>query len=350
MKLIKRVITIVSLCIVMIVLVSENIKAAETTSAKKLVKNINNQLSTAKNITAKAYLGKINQNNYLSTVAVNTKDNILYADWYILGRDKFYIYKDKMYTYSTTEKKWKSQKVSKKNYTSNYNISTESKTKLLGNSTFERKSCLALQVKNGTTKSVYYVNKKDNRLIGIVTATGSKKVYTTIDTKTNVKVPSYVLDGRKMNCDTNIKEDIKVTAISINGKVDDIKITTYSQLTKLINKIKKSMEYKSNKEGMSGVISTLESYDKKYFKTKSLYLKNYKNCQPESLYAVKKSASSGKMSIILTGYYEPDRVYLAITQPYIVFIEADSKAASSIKNVKISYDKNQYIVPNVKSK
>lgn len=348
MKLIKRTLVILSMALLMTVLVPTGTKAAEKPTSEELVETINSQLTTAKNITAKAYLGKISKNNYLSTVAVNTKDNILYADWYTLGRDKFYICKNKMYTYNTTEKKWKVQKVSEKNYTGNYNISSKSKTKLLNNRKFDGKKCYSLQVKNGTTKSIYYVNKKDSRLIGIVTESGSKKVYTTIDTKKVVKIPSYVTNGKKIDCETRVKEDIKATAIPISGKIDDIKITSYSELTKLINKIKKSEEYKANKEGMSAVISALETYDKKYFKTNALYLKNYKNAQPENLYAVSKSASSGRMSIVLTEYYEPDKVYMAITQPYIVFIEAGNKAASSIKNVKISYDRNKYIVPNVK--
>lgn len=350
MKSIKKVITMVSLIIVMIVLIPVNTKASETKTEKELVKSINKQLSTAENITAKAYLGKVSKNTYLSTVAVNTKHNILYADWYTLGRDKFYIYKNKMYTYNTTEKKWKSKKLSipGRTWKCDYTIYSESEKKFLGSRKFEGKSCYALQVKIGSSNSVYYVNKSNNRLIGIISVSGSKKVYMTVDTNKTVEIPSYVLKGKKVNCDTNVQEDIKVTAVYIDGKIDDIKITSYSELTKLINQIKSSREYKENKVGMSSVVEKLESYDKTYFKKKALYLKNYTNGCPQNIFAVKKYASSDRISITLASYYAPGVDYLTVCQQYIIFVEADKNVASSIRNVKVKFDSNIYLVPNIR--
>lgn len=346
MKLIKRTIAVLSAALIMIVLVPTVTKAADKPTSKELVKSINSQLCKAKNITAKAYLGKISKNNYLSTVAVNTKDNILYADWYTLGIDKFYSCDNKMYIYNTDMKKWEAKKPYARKHESFYDISSTASTKLLNDRNFNGKKCYALQVKIGRSNCVYYVKKNNKKLIGIVSASGSKKVYTTIDTDKPVKVPAYVISGRQVNCDTNTKEDIKVTAMVLNGKMDNIKINTYSELRKYIEDIKGTDEYEENKKYMTYVMRKLESYDKSYFKKKSLYLKNFENGMPIDLYAVKKTASSGKISISMAEYYTPHLDYPAVCQSYIIFIEADSKSASSIKDVKISRDRNYYIVPN----
>lgn len=350
MKLIKKAFIIISAVVLIMVLIPISTKAAERKTEKELVKSINKQLSTAENITTIAYLGKISKNTYLSTVAINTKQNILYADWYTLGRDKFYIYKNKMYTYNNTEKKWKSEKLSmaSRRWKCDYTIYSESAKKFLGSRKFDGKSCYALRVKYEGTNIVYYVNKSNNRLIGIISASGSKKVYMKVDTNKTVYVPSYVLKGKKINCDTNVKEDIKVTAVYIHGKIDDIKITSYSELTKLINQIKSSNEYEENKERMSSVVEKLESYDKTFFKKKALYLKNYLHGCPQDIFAVKKYSSSGKISITLAYYYMGDVAYPAIGQQYIIFTEADKNAASSIRNVKVKFDPKVYFVPNIR--
>ena len=349
MKLIKKAFIIISAVVLIMVLIPISTKAAETKTEKELVKNINKQLSTAENITVKAYLGMISKNTYLSTVAINTKQNILYADWYTLGIDKFYIYKNKMYTYNTTEKKWKSGKLSMTSriWKCNYTIYSESAKKFLGSRKFDGKSCYALQVKFGGTNIVYYVNKSNNKLIGIISASGNKKVYMKVDTNKTVYVPSYVLEGKKINCDTNVKEDIKVTAVYIDRKIDDIKITSYSELKKLINQIKSSKEYKENKVGMSLVVEKLESYDKTFFKKKALYLKNYIHGCPQDIFAVKKYSSSGRISITLASYYMRGVDYLTVCQRYIIFTEADKNAASSIRNVKVKFDRKVYFVPNI---
>lgn len=317
-------------------------KAADSVNAKDVKKIVNNVITSSENVTAKAYVGSIKKDNYLCTMAVNSKKNITYVDFSNISGYTVYIKGSNQYVYDSATAKWNKLKARRSTYKVNLDIQTND-IKLLGQKRFRGKECYALQVKNQKTKSIYYVNKSNNDVLGIITNNGNRKVTTVIDTKSKVSIPDAVIKGKKIKTDA-INQKIKVMAISKEGgDMKDTKISSYAQLKKVISKLKSKKS-----DSYDNLINKLSTYDSKYFKKSALYIKNYTNPYPVALYAVQKSVSKGKINIVLTQYFEQGFGYAAVCEPELIVIEADKNAAKTISNVRISTDDTNYIVPSLK--
>lgn len=343
----KRKSLIIALIAMAGVLTPMSVKASDTdVSANDVKKLINNQITSSENITAKAYVGRVSKCNYISTVAVNTKSNTTYIDYYATSGYRAYLKGKKAYVYDSESGKWNILSSDGKKMKANIDIDTNN-IKLLQDKEFRGNKCYALKVSHSKTNSIYYVNKSNDKLVGITTQNGSRKVTTLIDTKTKVTVPAAVLKGKKTNDGTKTSEAVKVRTVKYNGTdVSDVKISSYSELKKLISSLEKKKD--GNTAQRKYIVDKLKTYDSKYFKKSALYLKKYSYNYPASLYAVQKNTTNGKLNVVLTEYYQKGMGYHATGQRYLVFVEAGKNAAKSISNVKISLDKTEYIVPSVK--
>lgn len=323
--------------------------AGDEVKAGDIKEVINSQLTESENITVKAYAGSVSKNNYISTVAINTKTDTLYLDYYATSGTRAYYKDKKVYTYDSATGKWNSKSATSSKYKLNLDIETNS-VKLLADKAFRGKECYPLQIKNTyLNKSIYYVEKSSKKLLGIVTQNGSRKVITLVDTKTKVSVPNAVLKGKKTNDGVKTNESVKLRYEAYSGtKIKDKKISSYSELKSYISYLENKND--SIYEGYSGytdVINKLKTYDSKYFKKSSLYLKHYMQGHPGAFYAVQKKIEDGKIKLVLTEYFERDAMYLAKCQNYMLFIESGKNSAKSISNVKLYSDDTRFIVPSV---
>lgn len=318
-----------------------------TMTAKKAVKEVNRQIASAANITVDGYAGSISKNNHISTIAVNTKNNLVYADYKAIGIPEMYKKGDKVYWHSDNGK-WYSFK---QNYDGNRSydniaISAKDKCSIAGVKKFNGKKCIVLNtVDSKNSWSVnYYLEASNNKLCGIVTGSKGIKVIMTVDTSKKVKLPAKAKKASKkvMTANDRLAQGINgIVCVDSYGKIQDKKISSYAELKSYIANI--------NEEN-AGVKSVLKKYNKKYFSKNVLYVKSFSTATPAlGMIAVNRETSEKASSIkfTLTQYNVGAGISTGEVKEYAVVTEASKASAKkvSIKNIKINFKENFAYMP-----
>lgn len=318
-----------------------------TMTVKEAVKEVNSQIASAENITIDAYAGSISKDNHISTIAVNTKSGLVYADYKAIGIPEMYKKGDKVYWHSD-DGKWYSFKY---NYNGNYNniaISAKDKCSIAGVKKFGGKKCIALNTvdSNNSWNVNYYLEASNNKLCGIVTGSKGMKVIMTVDTSTKVKLPAKARKASKkvMSVKDRLAQGMNgVVCVDSIEKIQEKKISSYAELKSYIANID---------EENAGVKSVLKKYGKRYFSKNVLYVKSFSTPMPAmGMIAVNrempKKASSIKLT--LTQYNVGSAISTGEINEYAVLAEVSKSSAKkvSIKNIKIKFKENSAYMPNI---
>lgn len=318
-----------------------------TMTAKEAVKEVNSQIASAENITIDGYAGSISKDNHISTIAVNTKSDLIYANYKAIGIPEMYKKDDKVYWHSD-DGKWynfKQNHTNNGNYT-NIAISAKDKCSIAGIKKFDGKKCIVLNTVDSKNfwNVNYYLEASNNKLCGIVTGSKGMKVIMTVDTSTKVKLPAKARKASKkvMSAKDRLAQGMNgVVCVDSIGKIQEKKISSYAELKSYIANID---------EENAGVKSVLKKYGKKYFSKNVLYVKSFSTPMPAmGMIAVNrempKKASSIKLT--LTQYNVGSAISTGEINEYAVLAEASKSSAKkvSIKNIKIKFKENFAYMP-----
>lgn len=335
-----------TVCMIITLITSGSVYASTSKdiSAAKVADKIVKQYDKAQNITISGYFGNVKKANYISTVAMNKKNNIVYKDSTIIGDTQMYYKGKKMYWYNIANKQWCYTKLDREQRGIDYSNMIQasySGNKVDGYKKFQGVKCLVFSTKSkGGTDIKYYLRATDYKIMGAVSGSGAGKVTLMIDLDTKVKISSTITKNAKKSeyykvgrCDAKTGY-VSVSCYEYPFNVSNIKeqtVTSYSKMKKIIAGI--------NDESMKKILSV---YDNKYFKKNVLVIKNIEDT-PLPLIPVKTSRSKisdgkEKLTITLTNYnYDCD--VTANIQGYMVLIgmsKTDNKSIESINVKKIA--------------
>ncbi|MDE6253021.1 MAG: hypothetical protein K2M78_10365 [Lachnospiraceae bacterium] len=329
-------------------------KAETSVSAKQIAKYAESYLNNADTIVATAYANTIDKTNYIMDTGINKKTNVMYYNNCTEDtKVKTWCDGKVCYKYNFDSGKWsvfsKSKAVRK--YRFGISVPDVKYLKKMSDSNLNGIKCYRVKAYG---YAEYYVSKEDKSLVGIVSRHGKKKVIILLDDSSKVAIPSYVKKCKKTSESTVNKGEINAYSYRCSSNIiSDVKITSLSGLKKVINNIK-SKRTNDNKNDLDEIIRELTTYKASYFKTNDLYIKNYKaSSNGRGMYAIQKklttSGNSNKLSLMFTTHYE-DGIIEVAGYGYVnavAVVETKKGILKKVGDIKISKDKNCYMLPYV---
>lgn len=348
------------ICAAMILGCTVTVKAQAGVSnpgAKQIAKYAEDYINSSDVIVATAYADSINKNNYIMDTGLNKKTNVMYYNSCTEDvQNKVWCDSKVCYKYDFTAGKWNI--FSKNNveikYTFGMSVPKLKYIKKMSDGSLNGKKCYRIKAYG---YAEYYVSKNDKSLVGIISRHGRKKLIVLFDNSRKVEIPSYVKKCKIVNEPTVNKGDINAYSYRCDKNLmSDVKINNVTELKKVIRSIKNKRN-DDNKNYVDEIIRELSLYKASYFKTNDLYIKNYKaSSYGLGMYAIQKkltkSGSNVKLSVMFTEHYEEGILYSPETgngyENAIAVVETKKGVLKKISDIKISKDKNKYMLPYIK--